>query len=95
MKWGIVGSLGLLAGFLGLILFGDKGLAELSRLKVQETDIREKNETLARENAELYSVIKRLRQDPVYIERVARTELGMVGREDQVVIFSEAAGKGK
>lgn len=68
------------------ILFGDNGWVELSRLKKKKELAVRQNETLARENVDLYRIIQRLKHDPVYIESVARNELGMVGKEDIVVI---------
>jgi cell division protein FtsB len=44
------------------------------------------NETLAGENVNLYRTIRRLKTDPVYIESVARNELGMVGKDDIIII---------
>jgi cell division protein FtsB len=44
------------------------------------------NETLAVENVSLYRTIGRLKNDPVFIESVARNELGMVGKDDVVIL---------
>jgi cell division protein FtsB len=68
------------------IVFGDNGWVELSRLKEKRQAAIEQNEILAAENVDLYRIIERLKHDPVYIESVARNELGMVGKEDVVVI---------
>ena len=64
-----------------VIVFGDNGLVELSRLRAKEQLMVQANETLAGENVDLYRTIGRLKNDPVYIESVARNELGMVGKK--------------
>ncbi|MDL2329475.1 septum formation initiator family protein [Desulfosarcina sp. OttesenSCG-928-A07] len=92
LKWSVLGGAFALTVFLFVILFSDKGLVELSRLKEEEQAIKEKNETVARDNVELYQVIERLQKDPTYIEWVARSELGMIGRDDVVVIFQRTNG---
>jgi cell division protein FtsB len=68
-----------------VIVFGDNGLVEHAKLRGQEQSLADQNETLARENVRLYRTIARLKNDPVYIESVARNELGMVGKND--IIF--------
>ena len=69
-----------------VIVFGDNGLVELSRLRAQERTLAGQNEALARENVSLYRTIDRLKNDPVYIESVARNELGMVGKHDVIIL---------
>jgi cell division protein FtsB len=85
-KWMIAGAALFMVGFLLLIVLGDNGLVELSHLKQRRQDLARRNEALARENVDLYRVIKRLKHDPVYIESVARHELGMVGQNDLVIL---------
>jgi cell division protein FtsB len=93
IKWiaGIAGA--LLVNLLLLTVFGDNGLVELSRLRARQQALAEQNETLARENVSLYHTIDRLKHDPVYLESVARNELGMVGKNDLVIIRSTGAGQ--
>lgn len=83
--------LGLLA-LMVLSVFGDQGMLELMRLREQQQALVHQNETLAAENVNLYRMIGRLKGDPEYIESVARRELGMVGKDDVVIIRSDAAG---
>ncbi len=84
-----IGVFGFLAVFLNLILwivFGDNGFMELSGLKEKKQLAVRRNETLADENVHLYRIIQRLKHDPAYIESVARNELGMVGKNDLVIV---------
>jgi cell division protein FtsB len=73
-----------------LILFGDHGLADLNMLKKERTRLVESSERLARDNLLLYNEINRLKNDPVYIENVARQELGMIGKEEVILKFLPA-----
>jgi cell division protein FtsB len=59
-------------------VFGDRGLAELFRARL---DSRHASDTLARlkkENAGLREQARRLRQEPATIEMVAREDLGLI-----------------
>lgn len=82
----------LMLGLMLLIVFGDQGLLEMLRLRNRQQTLTDQNEVLARENVNLYRTISRLKSDPLYIESVARRELGMVGKDDLVVIRSGGAG---
>jgi cell division protein FtsB len=84
-----VTALGLFV-FLMMIIFGDNGFLELSRLRAREAALARENNTIAGENVNLFRTIDRLKRDPVFIESVARNKLGMVGKEDIVVIRPDA-----
>jgi cell division protein FtsB len=70
-----------------LIVFGDNGLLEMRRLREKKRSMVQQNETLARENVRLYRTIGRLKNDLAFIESVARNELGMIGKDDVIVIL--------
>jgi cell division protein FtsB len=89
LKWIIGLTAVLLLSLLVLIVIGDNGLVELSRLRAQQQALMDENETLARENVNLYRIIDRLKHDLVYIETVARNELGMVGKRDLIIILPD------
>ena len=94
-KWLLAGTAVVLFNLMLLIVFGDNGLVELARLRAQEQRLADQNETLARENVDLYRTIGRLKNDPVYIESVARNELGMVGKDDVIILRPGQKGQGK
>ncbi len=75
-----------LFSFLLVIIFGDKGLADFHLLRLERDRLVESNETLVRENLSLYQQKVRLEKDPLYIEHVARDELGLVYAHDLVFI---------
>jgi len=68
-----------------LIIFGDNGITDLRLLQTKRDRLIEKNETLARENVQLYHQIERLKNDPDYIESIARRELGMIGKDEVIL----------
>ncbi len=76
-----------IAVILGFSVFGDQGLISLIRMKRQkESLVREKNQ-LAKKNEKLRQEIERLESDYLYIERLAREELGMVKPREFVFQF--------
>ena len=77
--------------FLLVIIFGDKGLADFHLLRLEHERLVESNEALLRENLVLYQQKVRLENDPLYIEHVAREELGLVTAHD--LVFIPPAGK--
>ena len=68
-----------------LIIFGDNGVADLNQLITRHDALVLENEKLARDNMRLYRQIERLKHDPVYIESVARQELGMIGKDEIIL----------
>ena len=86
LKLVISAALLLMIHLLALVVFGDNGLVELSTLRSREALLIQQNEMIESENVRLYRTIRRLKDDPVYIESVARSELGMVGKDDLVML---------
>jgi cell division protein FtsB len=75
-----------LFSFLLVIVFGDKGLADFHLLRLECDRLVQSNEVLLRGNLSLYQQKVRLEKDPLYIEHVAREELGLVSQHDLVFI---------
>lgn len=75
----------LLVALLFFIVFSERGLAELSLSKKERDRIKEHNQRLTQENLTLGVEIDRLKNDPHYIESVARKEFGMIGQDEIVV----------
>ncbi len=82
----------VLFSLLMFTLFGEHGLADLNRLKTERDILLKKNDELIRKNLSLYREIERLKNDPEYVENVARNELGVIGK-DEVVIKVKKGGK--
>ena len=81
----------LLFAILGLfslllfIMFSDNGLSDLFTLRGERDRLIQENMRLKRENLTLYRTIDRLKNDPAYIESIARRELGMI-RKGEVIL---------
>lgn len=88
-----IGMVVILSFFL-LIVFGDDALLELNRVKKERNILIKKNEELARENNSMYTEIERLKNDPEYIENVARRELGMIGKNEIIFKVEKRADSG-
>jgi cell division protein FtsB len=68
-----------------MIIFGDKGFLDLKRLREENVELIEISNDVEAENLKLYRQVERLKNDPVFIENVARQELGMI-HEDEVIL---------
>ena len=77
--------------FLLVIIFGDKGLADLHLVRLERDRLVDKNQTLLQENLARYAEKERLETDPHYIEYVARSELGLVAADELVFITPGAS----
>jgi cell division protein FtsB len=64
---------------------GEKGLIDLYKLKKEYVEVVEANKEIARENKSFLNEINRLKNDLVYVESVARKDLGFVSKEE--IIF--------
>ena len=76
--------LALVALLLGFAFFGDRGILHMLHLSGQKATLSQELADLEAQNEKLRVEITALRSDRRYIERIARTELGMV-REDELV----------
>ena len=79
-----VAALLLLALFF-FIIVGEHGLADLRFLKQEHDRLVEENLQLTRENQAISIEIDRLKDDPDYIESIARRDLGMIGRDEIIL----------
>jgi len=74
-----------LFGMLLFIVFSDNGLADLYLMKTERDRLLGENRRLTAENLKLYRTIERLKNDPAYIESIARKELGMIRKEEIII----------
>jgi cell division protein FtsB len=68
----------LMALFLVAAVYGDHGLAHLSRMRAEQRDLERTAFELQQHNARLREHIGRLRSDDAYLEKLARERLGLV-----------------
>ena len=72
-----------------LIFIGDNGVRDLNAMKLELSTLKAKNEGLQQKNIEMHRKIKRLKEDPEFIENIARQELKMIGKDEVVFKFKE------
>ena len=72
---------------------GERGFVSLSRLVDQRDEMRTRVHNLVESNAKLAHQVSLLRDDPVTIESLARTELGMVRDGETVFILPVRPGE--
>jgi len=78
----------LLSFFLFFIIWGDQGFIELNELQSEYQQLCDYTQSLEQENTNLHQLIERLKHDPKYVERIARTELGMIRANEKIIKFS-------
>jgi cell division protein FtsB len=71
--------IGLICG-LGLVM----GMNEIQQAQTQFEQVRQSNLRLDKENRILYRTAQNLRQDPQALEKLCRSELGLI-RPDEVI----------
>ena len=82
----------LAVGLLYLSLQSYQGLQQIQSLAKKREMIIRDNHDLNQKNQSMYREINRLRQDPLYLEEVARKEFGLV-RPDEIIFFMEEDNK--
>ena len=82
-----------MVALLFFIVFSERGLADLNWLRKEKNALLEQNDRVSTNNEELSIEIDRLRNDPDFIEQIARRELGMIGREEMIIKPKGAQGR--
>ena len=94
LKKNILLAVAIISMFLMLlfIVAGNNGLTDLYRLKTKKDNLVKKNEALTKENLSLYREIERMKNDPKYVENVARKELGVIGKDEVIIKVKKRKG---
>jgi cell division protein FtsB len=79
----------ILISYMVLIFIGDNGVQDLNAMKLELNTLKAENELLQQKNIEMHRKIKRLKEDPEFIENIARQELKMIGKNEVVFKFKE------
>ena len=74
----------IILSFSVLIIIGDQGVLDLCDLIKEKENLCKQNSLLEEQNVALFRVINRLRHDAFYLETIARTELGMIGKNEMI-----------
>ncbi len=77
------------------IVFGENGLTDLYKLKMEKDNLSKKSDELKKKNISLYREIERLKNDPGYVEDVARKELGVIGKDEVIIKVKKKKGPKK
>jgi len=67
------------------MVFGENSLTDLYQLKIKKDSLSKNNDALKKKNLSLYREIERLKNDPEYVEDVARKELGVIGKDEVII----------
>jgi len=89
VKIALVFAVLILVSCFAIIIWGDNGLRDLNATKQKLNDLKMQNTELQRQNIELSRKVKRLKEDPEYIENIARQELKMIGKDEVVFKFQQ------
>ncbi len=81
----IVGMLA--AAALLFSVFGEVGILSTWRMGRSQKQLVEENARLREDNARLRAEVDKLRTNPAYIEEIARKELGLIGRKENVIVL--------
>jgi cell division protein FtsB len=83
----VLAVMGIVVLFFSIIV-GDKGISSLQLIKIERQALMSTHAELKRKNLRLFHEIERLKKDPVYIEAIARQELGLIGKKEIVINMS-------
>lgn len=72
-----------------LIFVGEKGISDLKRSQNEKESMMNANAALKRKNSDTRHEIERLKNDPKYVEVIARHELGLIGKNEIVIIMND------
>ena len=94
-RWIIYAFAVFIAGLSLVTVFGERGVIHLWRLWQEKRTLDEKNFLLQKENENLRERIYRLRHDDLYLEKIAREELGLVRPGEIIYRFASSESKKK
>lgn len=93
MGWKNILILGTLAAvavaFFVFLAFGENGVKLVEAKRREHEAVLAQNRRMEEENAEMARTIKRLKEDPFFVEFVARQEYGLAGPDDIVFAFDK------
>ena len=86
----------VIAGFLALALFGERGVLRVMEVSLQGDRLRAEIARLSEQNGRLAEEVRGLRSDRSFIEDIARRDLGLVKAHEIIYVFprDEPSGRG-
>jgi cell division protein FtsB len=82
-----LGAIAMVVLAVGLAVFGVKESVRAWQMRHDMRAVEREVEALRAKQAELTGTVERLRNDPLYIEKLAREEMGMVREGETVLKF--------
>lgn len=73
-------------------VFREMGIVETWRLGNTRDRIVGENARLREENARLRAEVDKLKTSPAYIEEIARKELGLIRKKENVIVLDRSSG---
>lgn len=89
-RWILPILLGL--GLITLVFNGHQEFQKMKQLAQKREALIRSNQELNHRNEEMYREISRLKQDPIYLEEIARKEFGLV-KPDEIIFFLDEVNK--
>jgi cell division protein FtsB len=80
----------VVVSFLWLLLAPGTGVYSLLKARNKVSNLEAETQELIRANEELRAEIDRLKNDPEYLERIAREKYGLMKKNEQVFDFSKS-----
>lgn len=77
-SWVLGLSSALAVIIVAVALFGATGLRRFQKLRAETDALQQQNQILAKENQELSAEVERLKNNPAYVEKIARDQLGQI-----------------
>ncbi len=77
----------LVAAAILFSLFGEVGIVSTWKMHRNQRRLAEENARLREDIGRLRGEVDRLRTNPAYIEEIARKELGLIGRQENVIVL--------
>lgn len=91
----LVGGAVTLLVVVGLGIYGWEGVVRLRQMRSQLEMLERDNASLRQQAERLSQTIDRLRNDPAYLERIAREEQGLVRPGETILKFPPRDGAGR
>ncbi len=86
-RWPLVVAGGLASAAILFSLFGEVGVLSTWRMSRSQKRLAEENARLREDIGRLRAEVDRLRTNRAYIEEIARKELGLIGRKENVIVL--------
>lgn len=83
----LLGGLGLILVVAGLAVYGSNGVVRVWHMQRELQALERELGTLRARTRELTDTVDRLRNDPLFIEKLAREDLGMVHPGETILKF--------